>query len=77
MESGYCNENTLQFFSFEVYSKKDKLNVNVKDMAKVQAGIKFKRMNCATFASNAIRNANRNLIASYLRMTQLIANSNI
>ena len=48
--------------------------MNVKDMAKVQSGIKFNRMNCALFASNAIVDANKILIASYLRLTQIIAN---
>lgn len=47
--------------------------MNVKDMAKVQSGIKFKRMNCALFAFSAIVDANKNLIAPYLRLSQLIA----
>jgi hypothetical protein len=51
--------------------------LNVKDMAKVQSGIKFNNMNCVVFACNAIRDANKNLIASYLRLTQIIVNRNI
>ena len=43
-------------------------------MAKVQGGIRFNDMDCVVFASNAIRNANKNSIASYLRLTQLITN---